>query len=107
MDVLVGDFVVQYDFMPTDADTSGAPALSFDDTYDQNLRRSMIIEMEKVGPCPEDLNLDQIVDGGDLAILLAQWGTCTRPPCPADLDGDGVIDGVDLAILLSRWGSCG
>ena len=46
-----------------------------------------------------DLNGDGAVDGGDLAILLAAWGTPG-----ADLNGDGVTDGADLAILLAAWG---
>ncbi len=38
--------------------------------------------------------------GGDLALLLAGWGT------PAgDLTGDGLTDGEDLTGLLSQWGS--
>lgn len=28
------------------------------------------------------------------------------PQCPADLTGDGVIDGADLARLLANWGIC-
>lgn len=53
--------------------------------------------------CPGDLDGDGSVGGGDLANLLAGWGT-TQP----DLDGDGVVGGSDLAIQLSNWGSfCG
>jgi hypothetical protein len=48
-----------------------------------------------------DLNADCIVNGLDLALLLATWGPCTSP-CPADLDGNGFVDGLDLAFLLSN-----
>jgi hypothetical protein len=26
--------------------------------------------------------------------------------CPGDLNGDGVVDGADLASLLANWGPC-
>jgi hypothetical protein len=46
-----------------------------------------------------DLNLDGIVDGVDLGLLLAAWGTDL-----ADLNGSGVVDGADIGVLLGRWG---
>jgi endonuclease/exonuclease/phosphatase family metal-dependent hydrolase len=49
---------------------------------------------------PEDINQDGIVDGGDLAVLLSQWGTTGE----ADIDGSGLVDGSDLGMLLSAWG---
>jgi hypothetical protein len=58
-----------------------------------------------VGSCAEDLSAqcDGIVNGDDLAQLLAAWGQGGR----ADLNGDGVTDGADLGYLLSKWGNCG
>jgi hypothetical protein len=50
-------------------------------------------------PPPADLNGDGVVNGLDLGILLAQWGTAGA----ADLNGDGVVNGLDLGILLSQW----
>ncbi|MDA0803319.1 MAG: hypothetical protein O2819_06135 [Planctomycetota bacterium] len=50
--------------------------------------------------CPPDLDGDGQVGGGDLASLLASWGS------PAgDITGDGATDGADLTSLLSQWGS--
>ena len=49
---------------------------------------------------PEDINDDGIVDGGDLAVLLSQWGVSGD----ADIDGSGLVDGSDLGMLLSAWG---
>jgi len=46
-----------------------------------------------------DLNLDGLVDGSDLSIVLASWGPCPSP-CGADLNGDGFVDGADLSIWL-------
>jgi hypothetical protein len=53
-------------------------------------------------PCPSDFNGDGSVDGGDLGILLSQWGL----PGAADLDGNGTVDGADLGLLLGAWGAC-
>jgi hypothetical protein len=50
---------------------------------------------------PADLNGDGVVDGADLAALLAQWGTDGA----ADLNDDGIVDGADLAQVLSNWTS--
>lgn len=49
---------------------------------------------------PADLNGDGIVNGADLAALLAAWGSGG----PADLNSDGAVDGADLASLLASWG---
>lgn len=49
---------------------------------------------------PADLNLDGLVDGADLGLLLAAWGPGSGP---ADLDGSGTVDGADLGLLLSAW----
>jgi hypothetical protein len=57
--------------------------------------------VEFVDPCPADLNGDNIVNGVDLGLLLAAWGTAEQ-----DITGDGTTDGVDLGILLASWGLC-
>lgn len=54
--------------------------------------------------CPGDLDGSGVVDGADLAAMLAVWGA--GPGTPADLNGDGVVDGADLASLLAAWGDC-
>jgi len=55
--------------------------------------------------CAADLNDDGMVNGSDLAILLAFWGTVSTFP-RADIDRDQIITGSDLAILLAAWGIC-
>jgi glucose/arabinose dehydrogenase len=67
-----------------------------------------IIPASGDGPCtpppaPGDLNGDGRVDGADLGLLLAGWGTCGTP-CPADFDANGVVNGADIGILLGNWG---
>lgn len=56
-------------------------------------------------PCPDcpDLTGDCVVDGADLASLLAAWGANSSP---ADFDDSGSVDGADLAALLGSWGVC-
>lgn len=53
-----------------------------------------------------DLNQDGLIDGADLALLIANWGPA-QPGGFGDLDGDGTVGGADLGILLSRWGATG
>ena len=50
---------------------------------------------------PGDLNVDGIVDGADLAMLLSSWGACAD--CPEDINQDGEVDGADLAYVLGYW----
>ena len=44
------------------------------------------------------------MNGADLGLMLAAWGT---PSAMADLNGDGTVNGADLGELLSAWGPCG
>lgn len=53
--------------------------------------------------CAGDLDSTGEIDGADLGLLLAAWGT---PDTNADLDGNGDVDGADLGLLLSGWGAC-
>ena len=55
--------------------------------------------------CLVDLNGDRVVNGIELAILLANWGTVPAGST-GDLNGDGFVNGVDLATVLGAWGSC-
>lgn len=51
------------------------------------------------GQSSADLNLDGVVNGADLGLLLAAWGRCGH----GDLNHDGVIDGADLGVVLASW----
>lgn len=53
--------------------------------------------------CPQDVDRSGSVDGGDLAILLGNWGTAAAS---TDLDDSGTTDAADLAVLLAAWGPC-
>jgi len=57
----------------------------------------------QVHQCLADIDHNGSVDGADLAMLLAAYGTSTPS---ADLDGSGTVDGSDLGLLLAAWGPC-
>ncbi len=50
--------------------------------------------------CGGDLDGNGRVDGTDLAMILAFWGSGSPL---ADCDGSGQVDGTDLAIVLGNW----
>ena len=74
----------------------------------------------EIGTCPADIVSnktvqpppDGIVDGADLAYLLAEWGP--NPDSLANIahissvspPKDCRVDGADLAFMLSEWGPC-
>ena len=47
-----------------------------------------------------DLNGDGVVDGADVGLLLALFGSDDPS---ADLNGDGTVDGADIGLLLANW----
>lgn len=47
-----------------------------------------------------DINGDGAVNGFDLTMLLAAWGTSSTD---CDLNGDGTVGGADLTALLAAW----
>ena len=53
-------------------------------------------------PCPADLDNNSFVDGGDLGLLLSQWGRNGS----ADITNDSIVDGADLGMMLGAWGIC-
>ena len=54
------------------------------------------------GGSAADLTGDGEVDGLDLTILLAAYGSSLPGP---DIDRNGIVDGFDLAALLAAFGS--
>lgn len=49
-----------------------------------------------------DLNLNGVIDGQDVSILLGWWGVPN--PLFGDLDGDNAVNARDLGTLLARFG---
>jgi len=58
-----------------------------------------------VSPCPSDLDANNVVDAGDIGIMLLEFGTCGAS-CPADLDANGMVDAGDIGLLLLSYGDC-
>jgi hypothetical protein len=56
--------------------------------------------------CIGDIYVNHIIDGGDLGILLSEWGVVTATT-NSDLNRDGFVNGADLGMLLANWGPCG
>jgi hypothetical protein len=58
-----------------------------------------------VGPaCFGDIDLSGVVDNGDIAFALLDFGAC--PGCQSDLDGSGETDFGDVALILLSTGAC-
>jgi hypothetical protein len=52
-----------------------------------------------------DLDCSGMTDGGDLAIVVLNWGECAcGAGCQGDIDWSGVVDGGDLSVVLLNWG---
>lgn len=75
----------------------------FDQEADPADVTAAIDSMYEDDACTGDLDGDGTVDGGDLTLLLAAWGSTDEI---ADLSGDGLVGGDDLTILLGAWGMC-
>jgi len=56
--------------------------------------------------CPEDLNNDGTVDGGDISFILNSFGQSAVGQENLDLNGDGVVNGGDISNLLNVFGPC-
>lgn len=52
--------------------------------------------------CPADLDGNGAIEGADLTLLLAGWGSSGN----SDVNGDGTTNGTDLSLVLAAWGSC-
>jgi len=61
--------------------------------------------LDECQTCVGDLNVDGVVGGADLGLLLGAWGT-DGGATGIDLNGDGVVDGADLGLVLGAWGEC-
>ena len=82
----------------------GSHGPNFNDNFPRELI-DWLLEHRRTSPsnCIADVNGDGLVNGADLALLLAAWGSSIAI---YDLDGNGNVDGADLAILLGAWGEC-
>ncbi len=54
---------------------------------------------------PGDLDVNGLIDFGDVALIMLDFGPC--PDCLSDLDGSGVVDFGDVALALLNFGPTG
>ena len=78
---------------PTACTTQLAGAMECDPGY-------LCVEAADLGKAG-DINHDGIVNGIDLAYILADWGLANPR---SDLNHDGIVNGIDLGTLLAYWG---
>jgi hypothetical protein len=57
-----------------------------------------------VSACFGDIDGSGVVDNGDVAFALLDYGVCGG--CPSDLDGSGEVDFGDIALILLSTGPC-
>ena len=93
----VGDFVsptatVQIRFSVADAPNNSVTEAAIDDVTVSR------VECVQTG-CPEDLNGDGMVNGADIGLLVAAWGTPD-----GDVNGDGNTDGADMGLMIAAFG---
>jgi len=108
--VALEDLAIEHGaFVPDDVRLSLPLAMSADGKTIVGAGRSdvgqviFVLDMHpEPGACPGDLNLDSVVNGLDLGILLGSWDQRGV----ADINEDGVVNGLDLGILLGNWGTC-
>ena len=71
-------------------------------SWDSNCARSAAFRC--FGWCQGDFNFDGKVEGGDLGILISEWGSESAEL--EDLNDDLIVDGADFGIFLGNWGEC-
>ncbi len=54
---------------------------------------------------PGDVNVDGWVAGGDLSIIITNWGMTGATREQGDLNGNGTVDGLDYTEVLTYWGT--
>lgn len=103
--VLASDYALECAFATIEVEVGPGPTfvtvrpLAATDTAACGARYTLSVTGE--GECVGDFDANGFVDGADLGVVLASWGTSTN-----DLDGDGIVNGVDLVLLLGSWGVC-
>lgn len=61
------------------------------------------IKVDTVPAClATDLDCSGVVDGGDVAIALLDFGPCAG--CPSDIDATGTVDFGDIALIMLDFG---
>jgi hypothetical protein len=83
----------------------GAPTVNYQGTEfpDPSYQIFTFMLNNAKSSCPADFNHDRVVDGEDLGILTANWGSNASF---YQLDAGGIVDGGDLGMMIAAWGPC-
>jgi formylglycine-generating enzyme required for sulfatase activity len=56
--------------------------------------------------CPGDITGNGLVNGADLGLVLAAWGSDGTDEPGSDINADGLVNGADLAFVIGAFGPC-
>jgi formylglycine-generating enzyme required for sulfatase activity len=56
--------------------------------------------------CPGDITGNGMVNGADLGLVLAAWGSDGSEQPGADINADGIVNGADLSFVIGAFGPC-
>jgi formylglycine-generating enzyme required for sulfatase activity len=56
--------------------------------------------------CPGDITGNGMVNGADLGLVLAAWGSDGSDEPGSDINADGLVNGADLAFVIGAFGPC-
>ncbi len=59
-----------------------------------------------MGQCPGDITGNGMVNGADLGLVLAAWGSDGSDEPGSDINADGLVNGADLAFVIGAFGPC-
>jgi formylglycine-generating enzyme required for sulfatase activity len=59
-----------------------------------------------MGQCPGDITGNGMVNGADLGLVLAAWGSDGTDEPGSDINADGLVNGADLAFVIGAFGPC-
>lgn len=67
--------------------------------------RSLVVGRTAGPSCaPTDLNCDGRIDGGDIAVVVLNWGQCPcGSGCEGDIDQNGYVDAGDISLISLDW----
>ena len=106
--ILAGGSVLQFQFVPSAQVTPGQCAtsyvkvtLEYQPKVPGDLDGSGIPDVCEAGRF--DLDGNRVIDFGDIALLMLDFGPCTN--CPDDFDQNGRIDFGDVALLMLEFGN--
>ena len=56
--------------------------------------------------CPGDITGNGLVNGADLGLVLAAWGSDGSDEPGSDINADGQVNGADLSFVIEAFGPC-